>query len=45
LELLLQLLGLLGQALGVQAAVWVAALGSMLPVVWLIASPVRMLRG
>jgi predicted MFS family arabinose efflux permease len=37
--------GLLGQALGVQAAVWIAALGSMLAVVWLIASPVRTLPG
>ena len=35
--------GLLGQALGVQTAVWIAELGPILSVLWLIAWPVRRL--
>ncbi len=36
--------GFLGEALGVRAAVWVAASGSALSIAWLIRSPIRTLR-
>ena len=37
--------GLLGDVLGLRPAVWIAAIGSGLAAIWLIASPVRSLHG